>query len=198
MVAGSSRSSKSTTVSPAQRSGDGSGTSGVTAAPALTSQLAQVQRLPQLLQQVGPGRVLLVLLAVVVLLRHERVVEPGGAELAVPVRVSPRVRRRHRRGTVRVRLQGAQAGFCGGKRSHVSVRRPELLSGDGGPRAAAPAAHWVCWMLLLGKTPFLIKIKPQERTAQDCSPATCISPAGRRMLALQLQGLATKPAPLSC
>lgn len=42
-----------------------------------TFHLAHVQRLAQLLQQVGSGRVLLVLLAVVVLLGHARVVEPG-------------------------------------------------------------------------------------------------------------------------
>lgn len=56
------------------------------------SQLPQVQGLPQLLQEVGPGRVLLVLFAIVVLLCHHGVVEPGCAELAVSVRVSPLMR----------------------------------------------------------------------------------------------------------
>lgn len=84
---------------------------------ALTSQLAKVQGLPQLLQQVGSGRVLLVLLAVVVLLGHHGVVEPGRAQLAVPVRVPALVRRGHRGGTVRVRLlEGAQGRFC--RREH--------------------------------------------------------------------------------
>lgn len=50
--------------------------------------MAHVQRVAQLLQQVSPGRVLLVLLAVVVLLRHAGVVEPGVAQLAVAVRVA--------------------------------------------------------------------------------------------------------------
>ena len=44
-----------------------------------TFHLPHVQGLAQLLQQVCPGGILLVLLAVVVLLRHARVVEPGVA-----------------------------------------------------------------------------------------------------------------------
>lgn len=50
-----------------------------------TFHLSHVQGFPKLLQQVGTGSVLLVLLAVVVLLRHARVVEPGIAQLAVAV-----------------------------------------------------------------------------------------------------------------
>lgn len=47
--------------------------------PIRTFHLTHVQGLSQLLQQVCPGGVLLVLLAVVMLLGHARVVEPGVA-----------------------------------------------------------------------------------------------------------------------
>lgn len=59
-----------------------------------TFHVAHVQRVAQLLQKIGPGRVLLVLLAVVVLLRHAGVVEPGVAQLAVAVRVAALAGRR--------------------------------------------------------------------------------------------------------
>lgn len=112
---------------------------------ALTSQLAEVQGLPQLLQQVGSGRVLLVLLAVVVLLGHHGVVEPGGAQLAVPVRVPALVRRGHHGGTVRVRLlEGAQGGFC--RREHSGVSFPQLIAPDPEADPALDARNNQQWL----------------------------------------------------
>ena len=54
----------------------------------LTSQFAHIQCRPQLLQQSDPCRVLFVLLAIIVLLSHQRVVEPGRTESTVSVWIS--------------------------------------------------------------------------------------------------------------
>lgn len=63
----------------------------------LTCALRGVQAARQLLQESRPGRIPAMLLALVMLLRHQRVVEPGAAQAAVLSRLPAAVAAHHRR-----------------------------------------------------------------------------------------------------
>lgn len=79
----------------------------------LTCALCGVQAARQLLQESRPGRVPAVLLALVVLLRHQRVVEPGAAQAAVLSRLPAAVAAHHRRRPGHVGVgRRAGAGVC--------------------------------------------------------------------------------------
>lgn len=79
----------------------------------LTCALRGVQAARQLLQESRPGGVPAVLLALVVLLRHQRVVEPGAAQAAVLSRLPAAVAAHHRRRPGHVGVgRGARAGVC--------------------------------------------------------------------------------------
>lgn len=84
------------------------------AAARLTCALRGVQAARQLLEEARPGRVPAVLLALVVLLGHQRIVEPGAAQAAVLARLSPAVSPDHGHGQGQGGgRRGARAGIRG-------------------------------------------------------------------------------------